>query len=111
MKIVFISHCIFSPTKEGIEANLADLRRIIRKINLEHPDILPLCAYYADVVSLDDNVPQERARGIKNSRTLLESGVFHEVWLTGPRLSDGMIDERNIALIEMISVIDYINRL
>ena len=111
MKIIYIAHPIGAPTKEGIEANLADLRRIVRKINLEHPDIIPFVPYYADIVSMDDNVFAERERGIKNDKAILESGIVNELWLTGDRLSNGMIAERNIALVEMILVIDMIGKL
>lgn len=111
MKIVYIAHPIGAPTKEGIEANLADLRRIVRKINLEHNDIVPFVPYYADIVSMDDNVPAERERGVKNDKAILEAGFIDELWLTGDRLSNGMVEERNIALIEGITVIDKIGKL
>lgn len=111
MKIVYIAHPIGAATKEGIEQNLSDLRRIVRKINLEHNDIVPFVPYYADIVSMDDNVPAERERGIKNDTAILESGCIDELWLTGDRLSNGMIAERNIALIENIPVVDNIGKL
>lgn len=111
MKIVYIAHPIGAKTKEGIERNLADLRRIVRKINLNYPDIVPFVPYYSDVVSMDDNVLAERERGIKNDKAILEAGFIDELWLTGDRISNGMTEERNIALIEMIPVIDYINKL
>jgi len=96
-KIVYIAHAIGG----DIEANLADLRRILRIINLNiHPlkvsigfdfsDVIPIVPYYADIVSLDDNNPEERSRGIENDKALIETGVFDELWLTGSKISFGM---------------------
>lgn len=108
MKIVYIAHPIGAPTKEGIEENLADLRRIIRLINLKYNDIVPFCPYYADIVSMNDNVPSERERGMFNDKVILERGIVDELWLTGNRLSYGMKAERNIALSNNITVVNMI---
>lgn len=106
MKIVYIAH----PIGGDIEANLADLRRIVRKINLEEPNVVPLVPYYADIVSLDDNVPQERARGIQNDIAVLRSGIIQEFWLTGPRISNGMEAERLLSLSLQIPIFDFTNK-
>ena len=111
MKIVYIAHPIGAPTKEGIEKNLTDLRRIVRYINLRYRDVVPFVPYYADIVSMDDNVLAERERGIKNDIAILESGIVDELWLTGDRISNGMIAERSIAYIKSIPVIDMIGKL
>lgn len=105
MKICYIAHKISG----DIEANLADLRRIIRYINLTYSDIVPFCPYYADIVSLDDNVPEERERGIKNDVALFQSGCIEELWLTGDIISKGMEEERQLAYMYDIPVIDKIN--
>lgn len=107
MKIAYIAHSIGG----AIEENLADLRRIIRKINLEHPGVVPFCPYYADIVSLDDNVPAERERGIANDVAILRSGIVHELWLTGDRISTGMQHEKELAIELGIPVIDMIGKL
>ncbi len=106
MKIVYIAHCISG----DIENNLADLRRIIRKINLENTEVVPLAPYYADIVSLDDNLPAERARGIANDNAIIRSGVIKEVWLTGPKLSYGMYEEKTLAESLEIPVLDFIGK-
>ena len=111
MKIVYIAHPIGAPTKQGIENNLADLRRIVRKINLEYPDIVPFVPYYVDIVSMDDNNLSERARGMQNDMAILLSGVVDELWLTGNRISEGMTSERKIAYAKNIPVTDMINKL
>lgn len=107
MKIVYIAHRISG----DIEANLADLRRIIRRINTESPTIVPFCPYYADVVSLDDNVPAERDRGIANDTAIIRSGMVQEMWLTGDKLSRGMKAEKELAEELGIPVHDFIGLL
>lgn len=92
-KIVYIMHRIGAATPAGVEANLADLRRIIRRIHLEHPEVIPFCPYYADVVSLNDHEPDERARGLLCGLELLGRGFIDEAWLTGPAVSAGMKGE------------------
>lgn len=104
MTIAYIAH----PIGGHIEANLADLRRIIRKVNLEYPQFVPFCPYYADIVSLDDNVPAERARGIANDIAILRSGIVNELWLTGDRISTGMQAEKELAEQLNIPVKNYI---
>lgn len=106
MKIVYIAH----PIGGDVANNLADLRRIIRKINLETPNIVPFCPYYADVVSLDDNNPEERERGLRNDIALIKSGVVHEMWLTGKHVSAGMDMEKDLAMYLGIPVIDLTNK-
>lgn len=107
MKIAYIAH----PISGDIESNLADLRRIVRKINLEYPDVVPFVPYYADIVSLDDNLAEERARGIKNDMEIIRRGIPDEVWLTGPRISYGMEFEREAAIERGITVVDCVNKL
>lgn len=89
-KIAYIAH----PIGGNVEANLASLRHVVRIINLTEPDTVPFCPYYADVVSLDDNVPHERERGIENDIAVLtRPGMVDELRLYGPCLSKGMKQE------------------
>lgn len=107
MKIVYIAH----PISGNINENLADLRRIVRKVNIEFSDIVPLVPYYADIVSLDDNIPEERSRGIKNDIAIVRSGIIQELWLTGDRISTGMDHEMRLAQSLGIKIVDHINKL
>lgn len=104
MTIAYIAH----PISGNVEANLAHLREIIRNINLTMPDVVPFVPYYTDVVSLDDNVPAERERGMKNGAELLQRGFIDEVWLTGDRISNGMVYETALAQINGIPVVNKI---
>jgi hypothetical protein len=105
MKIVYIAHSIGGNVKE----NLADLSRIIRKINLIYDNVTPLAPYYADVMSLDDSDPAQRARGIRNNIAVFESGIIQEVWLTGSKLTSCMMAEMELAQTLDIKVINRIN--
>jgi hypothetical protein len=107
MKIVYIAH----PINGNIQKNLADIRRIVRHINLTMPDIVPFVPYYADIVSMDDNNIEERERGIKNDTELMHRNFIDEVWLTGSKLSKGMKSEQEIANILSIPVINMINKI
>lgn len=93
MKIVYISH----PISGDVRANLSRLRQIIRHINKKYPDVLPFAHYFVDLHALDDSIPEERAKGIKNDEALLRAGFINEMWLYGDRISAGMQHEINIA--------------
>lgn len=103
MKICYIAH----PISGDVEDNLTDIRRIVRKINIYGgPDIVPFVPYYVDTVAMNDRVPDERARGIKNGAAVLTSGVVDELWLTGKEISPGMAAEAKLAREKGIPVID-----
>jgi len=107
MKICYIAH----PISGDLEKNLADIRRIVRKINLTLDHIVPFVPYYADCVSMVDSLPNERERGIRNDIYLLSSGFVNELWLTGDVLSSGMRAEMELAGGLGIEVIDLIGKL
>lgn len=94
MKIVYIAH----PISGDIEGNLARIRDIVKKIAMNQPDIVPFVPYYVDIVSLDDNDPVQRKRGISNDIELFNRKVMDEVWLFGDKLSKGMKAEVKLAL-------------
>ena len=89
MKVAYIAH----PISGDVEGNLKEIRKIVKEINMNEPDVVPFVPYYADCVSMDDNVPAERMRGIKNDTAILQSGMVDELRLYGPRLSEGMKQE------------------
>lgn len=86
MKIVYISH----PIGGDVPGNLEKIRRIIRDLNLSYPEMVPFAPYYSDVVSLDDAIPDQRERGLRNDIALIERGFIDEMWLFGPTISAGM---------------------
>lgn len=93
MKVAYIAH----PISGDIKGNLLKVQKIGREINLNEPDVVPFAPYFFDCYALDDNVPEERARGIKNDIALLSSGVVTEVRLYGDRISNGMWHEVELA--------------
>lgn len=80
-----------------MENNLAKIRGIVRHINLTEDDVVPFVPYYVDIVCMDDSIPEERSRGIKNDTHILKSGMVDELWLFGDRISHGMKDEIDLA--------------
>lgn len=113
MKIVYIAH----PISGDIDANLADIARIIRIINInaeENPlfiEVVPCAPYYADCIALDDNKEYERRKGIFNGQTLILSGVFDELWLTGDKISLGMQEEVKLFMAMGRTIVDYTNKI
>lgn len=101
MKVAYIAH----PIGGDVEGNLAKIRGIVRKINLSTEDVVPFVPYYVDCCAMFDEVQEERTRGFKNNLHLLESGMVHELWLYGDRISPGMGIEIDCARKKGIPVI------
>jgi hypothetical protein len=93
MKIVYIAH----PIGGNVTANLEKVKQIIRHINMTEPDVVPFAHYFVDCHCLNDNVPIERERGIKNDIALMRAGFINEVWLYGDKISTGMSHEIALA--------------
>jgi hypothetical protein len=91
MKIAYIAH----PISGDVSGNLEKIYKIIRKINMEEPDIVPFAPYVSDLLSLDDNIPEERARGFANNKVFFEKGIVEELRLYGVIKSHGMLEEEN----------------
>lgn len=105
-KIVYIAH----PIGGDVEANLANIRRIVKYINLspKYATVVPFVPYYADVVSMDDNVPAEREKGLKNDLEIIKRpGMIDELWLCGHKISEGMKREAFAAWDAGIPVVTF----
>lgn len=100
MKVVYIAH----PIKGDVQGNLKKIEAIGRRINLEEPDTIPFAHYYFDCSTLDDNVPEERERGIRNGLELIRRGFIDELRLYGDRISEGMQREIICAIHQGIPV-------
>lgn len=107
MKIVYIAH----PISGNISGNLEKIRQIVRRINLEHSDIVPFAPYWLDCHALDDTILEERMRGIRNDYEYFQRRVMDEVWLCGDRISAGMQAEKELAEKMGIPVINKIGQL
>lgn len=98
MKIVYIAH----PVGGDVKNNIDKILKICREINLNESDRVPFVPYLSDLMSLDDNVPAERQRGIKNGVHILQSGLVEELRLYGDRISSGM--QAEIDLVESLGI-------
>lgn len=94
MKIVYICH----PVSGDVMGNIEKIMKIIRDINLSRSDVVPFAPYLGDLLSLDDNKPEERDRGILNDIAILKSGIVSELWIYGPKISGGMRAEIDLAM-------------
>lgn len=101
MKIAYIAH----PIGGDVINNLDKVKEIARQINLTEPETVPFAPYFLDCFALHDEIPEERARGIKNDTYLLEFGFVDELRLYGDRISSGMHAEILIALREHIEIV------
>lgn len=93
MIVAYIAH----PISGDIQGNLDKIRGIVRSVNLLEPDVVPFAHYWLDCHALDDNNPEERARGIKNDIVLMRRGFIDEVRLYGDKISSGMLAEVKLA--------------
>lgn len=93
MKVAYIAH----PVGGDVQNNLKRIEKIGRQINIEESGVVPFAPYYFDCHVLDDSVPDERNRGIKNNVALMRKGFVDEVRLYGDRISTGMGHEIELA--------------
>ena len=93
MKVAYIAH----PIGGDISENLKKVIEIIRSINLLEPDVIPFAHYFVDCHALNDDILEERERGIKNDIALMKKGFIDEVRLYGNRISKGMRHEIELA--------------
>lgn len=94
MKIVYIAH----PISGDIKGNIQRILTIVRQINLEHKDVIPFAHYLVDCQALDDDIPEERQRGIANDTELFKRKFIDELWLYGDKISNGMRAEINLCM-------------
>lgn len=100
MKIAYIAH----PIAGDIPGNLIKILEIIREININEPDVVPFAPYIADCLVMKDDVSEERARGIKNNKELLRSGLIDELRVYGDTVSAGIKEEMEIAKKEGMAI-------
>ena len=93
MKVAYIAY----PIGGNVSENLNKVIKIIRSINLYEPEVIPFAHYFVDCHALNDDIPEERERGIKNDIALMKKGFIDEVRLYGDRISEGMSHEIELA--------------
>lgn len=99
--IAYIAH----PVQGDVAGNIEKILAIVKDINFMYADVVPFVPYLADLMALDDSVPEERARGISNGTTILKSGLVNELWLYGRKITTGMKAEIALAWDHNIPII------
>ena len=100
-KICYIAH----PISNDVSGNVEKILAIVKKINLEDKNITPFVPYLADVLALDDSIPEQRKIGINNNIAYLKSGIVSELHVYGSFISKGVAEEIAIAREFQIPVI------
>jgi len=98
-KIIYIAH----PIGGDVTNNCNSVLNIIKYLNLTDSNIVPFAPYIVDILALDDNDPEQRARGFENNKRLFD--FVDEIWLYGGRISSGMQTEIDWAREKSIPVI------
>jgi len=102
MKIAYIAH----PISGDVEGNIKKVLQIVREVCINESNVMPYAAYIVDCMALDDSIPEERTRGIKNDIAIFKKkGFLDEVRLYGNRISYGMKCEIELARSEGIPII------
>lgn len=80
-KVVYLIHPI--DTVGTIEDNIISLSQIIKKINLNYPNVIPFCPYFADVSILDMSNKEQLNRAGNNDIEVCNRMQFDEIWVVG----------------------------
>jgi len=92
-KIAYICH----PIAGDEMGNMNKIIKIVRDINLNHPTVVPFAPYIADLLAMDDGIPDERCIALGNCIKILSSDIVDEIWIYGERISGGMRAEIEMA--------------
>ena len=125
MKIIYLAHPIASDDQFTTVENIADLLRIIRYVNLGKLSfdahafnsvevdntLVPMAPYIGDCLSMQDDNPLHRKRGIENDIAMIETGIFEEIWLTGHKISLGMQEEVKMFVAQGKKVVNLIGKI
>jgi hypothetical protein len=85
----FVSH----PVGGDVAANTQKIERVCGNIFKQKPEFLPLAPYLFALKFLQDDVREDRVRGISYNREFFARGFLDELWLFGDRISSGMWEE------------------
>jgi hypothetical protein len=100
-KRVYVAH----PVGGDVANNLRRARAWYKFLTEGNPWISFQCQWLIDCELWDDADPAAREQGLK--RCLANVEGCHELWLVGPRISDGMARERQHAKAFGLKVVDY----
>lgn len=89
MLIVYVAHPIGGDVRRNMELVEERCGEIFR----DRPEVIPIAPYLMALKFLDDANPADRLRGVGMNREFFFRKMIDEVWLFGPRISNGMWEE------------------
>ena len=84
MKHVYICH----PLGGAIEENMTKVKSIVKE--LCYKEVMPLAPHLAIATVLNDNIPEERKKGLHMCLHMLNPEKIDALWIFGEKLSNGM---------------------
>ena len=91
-KTVYIAHQLSGNVQENVQVVL----RILKEVHNEQ--IVPVAPYLVSVQYLNDGLPEERLLGIASNKEFFVRKVVDELWLCGPKISEGMKQEIKLSM-------------
>lgn len=98
-KTVYIAH----PVGGDVQGNAKKILKICRQVHTE--DTIPVAPYLVSIQYLNDDLEKERQLGIDANLECFKRKMIDEVWLFGPKISKGMMQEIILAHKLIIPVI------
>jgi len=91
MKVVYVAH----PVSGDAEGNIQRALRWIEKLEEAFP-VAVVASWVQECMIWDDDNPDERRAAMERDLAVIEK--CDEIWLVGPRISDGMRHELSHAI-------------
>jgi len=92
--LVYIAHQVGG----DVEGNVRRILDICHDVHKADDDIIPFTPYLSALQYLDDAIPEERELGMLANVEHFRRRTMDEMWLCGPRISNGMSEEIKLAL-------------
>ena len=92
-KLVYIAH----PVGGDVSGNIKKILQICHDVHKKDNSLIPFVPYMAALQYLNDDLQEERALGIQANMEHFKRKTMDEVWLCGPRISEGMKQEIKLA--------------
>ena len=86
-KLVFIAH----PITGNIEENIKDILKICKKVHTS--DIIPIAPYLVAFQYLDNEIKDDKEKGVQANKVFFKRKIIDELWLCGDKISKGMREE------------------